>query len=436
MESLTEQQQQAVEKMKRFMEDGGNSYFLLAGFAGTGKTYSITQFIAEELHDQHVYLSAPTNKAVRVLESMAAKTELEVKTGTIHSLLGLVIQYQRDRQVLVQKGEGKLHEYDLVVVDECSMIGDELWGHIRDAISFSATKIIFMGDPAQLPPVNEIKSPTFNLTEKAELTEIVRQKAGNPIIELSAAIRDIQQTGGSIQVADYLSKQGDLTGVSLMGGNMFEAWFPSAFQSDAYREDPDAFRIVGWTNARVIQFNQTIRKMLIGNDSSQPFVPGERAITAGAVHRKSGTNTTELDLNTDMEGVVKECKPGYHPWFPEDGFQTWEIRFNPDHAPETTVYIPDECEKRRIQTTLRDRANLARAGKQNWWEFWKLKNAMADLRPCHAITVHRSQGSTFQNVFVDSDNILRNPNRKEALQCLYVAVSRASENIVLNSAVI
>jgi len=48
------------------------------------------------------------------------------------------------------------------------------------------------------------------------------------------------------------------------------------------------------------------------------------------------------------------------------------------------------------------------------------------------MTVHKSQGSTFENVFVDAEDILANPNREEALRCLYVAVSRASHNVIVN----
>jgi exodeoxyribonuclease-5 len=49
------------------------------------------------------------------------------------------------------------------------------------------------------------------------------------------------------------------------------------------------------------------------------------------------------------------------------------------------------------------------------------------------MTAHKSQGSTFENVFVDVQNIWRNPNKEEAMQCLYVACSRASHHLILNA---
>jgi superfamily I DNA/RNA helicase len=68
----------------------------------------------------------------------------------------------------------------------------------------------------------------------------------------------------------------------------------------------------------------------------------------------------------------------------------------------------------------------------DWIDYWKIKRIFTDIRPAYAMTVHKSQGSTFENVFVDAQDILSNPNREEALRCLYVAISRASNNVIVN----
>ena len=61
-----------------------------------------------------------------------------------------------------------------------------------------------------------------------------------------------------------------------------------------------------------------------------------------------------------------------------------------------------------------------------WGAFWRLKELMNDVRPCHALTTHRSQGSTFRETFINLDDILANRNSIEALKSAYVAVTRAS----------
>ena len=408
----------------------------MSGYAGTGKTFAITYFV-RKLSKTKVALTAPTNKAVRVLEMMASEAGLSVDTKTIHALLGLAVQQNQDKQILKKKRQSHLDDYSLVVVDECSMVNQELWQHIKRELAGSDTKVIFVGDPAQLPPVNELESPTFNILNRVELTDIIRQEAGNPIIEFSAAIRDKMATGNTIHINDFKRKQGDKTGISLLMGNAFEKWFPKAFKSDLYQSNPDAFRVVSWTNQKVIGFNKSIRNIILGKYPEEPFLPGERVISAGPVYNLDGKKFAEIALNTDTEGTILRCTKTVHPWYQERQFVVWETVFQPSKGgKETVAYILDDSEKIRILNHLDNLANQARNNPRLWGAFWKLRNAMADLRPCHAITVHRAQGSTFQNVFVDAENIMANPNQQEALQCLYVAITRASKNIILNSPII
>lgn len=431
----TPEQEKVISNVLAFQEDSKQcgECFLLSGFAGTGKTFAITCFV-KQLSKKKVALTAPTNKAVRVLQLMSTNAGLSVTHKTIHALLGLAVYQDQDKQILKKKRKSHLNDYDLVVVDECSMINQELWQHIKQELRSSDTKMVFVGDPAQLPPIHELESPTFSITNKVELTEIIRQKSGNPIIEFSALIREKMTTGRIIQVNDFKRKPGDKTGISLMMGTHFEQWFPKAFLSDHYKKDPDAFRVVSWTNKKVLGFNRSIRHLILDGYPKQPFLPGERVITAGPIYVRKGDKSPEIALNTDIEGTIVRCSQTMHPWYEDTPFMVWEIVFQPsDGGKKVVAYSADDSEKNRIANRLEDLANKARNNEGPWWTFWKLKNSMADLRPCHAITVHRAQGSTFQNVFIDSENILKNPNRQEALQCLYVAVTRAAQNIIINS---
>ncbi|MBF0448599.1 MAG: AAA family ATPase [Magnetococcales bacterium] len=434
----TRDQERAIRQMQDFYEPlmGGADFFLLSGYAGTGKTFAITEFVKGLEVDAQVILTAPTNKAVRVLDAMAERAGLKVETATIHSLLGLVLGYEKDKQILKKNRASTLSKYDLVIVDECSMIGESLWHYIEEGLRNLSTQVIFVGDPLQLPPVGEVASPTFSIENRADLNQIIRQQAGNPIIELSAAIRNIMETGGRLPVRRFLSEPGSKSGLFLMPDHRFEKWFPGAFKQERYRQDRDAFRVVSWTNRKVNYFNDTIRSFLVDRPSNQPFLPGERAVTADGVHIRIGQSKTKLVLNTDSEGEVLQCDKTIHPWH-EEPLTVWETRFQPfDTEAAVTLYLPDPSTSHQVQARLKRLAEQARAGKKQWWDFWNLRNSLADLRPCHAITVHRSQGSTFSNVFVDSENILANPNRQEALQCLYVAVTRASDCVVLNTPLI
>ena len=83
----------------------------------------------------------------------------------------------------------------------------------------------------------------------------------------------------------------------------------------------------------------------------------------------------------------------------------------------------------------KDLALLRRKAEQRqlpWQDFWVLNDAFAELKPHYAMTCHRSQGSTYENVFVDYPNIMSNPGGKfEALRCLYTGCTRASQMLYL-----
>ena len=150
-------QEAAIASMQGFFEPlmGGKKFFLLSGYAGTGKTFTITEFVKGLDSDVRVILTAPTNKAVRVLDRMAEKAGLVVDTGTIHSLLGLVLSYEKEKQVLKKKRASTISKYDLVIVDECSMVGEELWHTIEGSLINHSTQVIFVGDERQKTSWND-----------------------------------------------------------------------------------------------------------------------------------------------------------------------------------------------------------------------------------------------------------------------------------------
>jgi ATP-dependent exoDNAse (exonuclease V) alpha subunit len=71
------------------------------------------------------------------------------------------------------------------------------------------------------------------------------------------------------------------------------------------------------------------------------------------------------------------------------------------------------------------------AKEKNWKDFFDVKEKVADLRPTYACTVHKSQGSTYDNVFIDLYSIGKNNKPNEVARLLYVAVTRASNNVYL-----
>ena len=100
--------------------------------------------------------------AYKQLKEKADEINLPVDVRTIHSLLSLKMKWESGKQILVKstKDEDEFNEYDYVVIDECSMLDSELMEYIR-AAQYGSTKIIFMGDPCQLPPIGEKESESL-----------------------------------------------------------------------------------------------------------------------------------------------------------------------------------------------------------------------------------------------------------------------------------
>lgn len=187
-DKLYKSQEQAINKLADWYHSK-ELECTLEGFAGTGKTYLLKYFI-ENVVDKSFVVTAPTHKALRVLENNVGR-----KGKTLHSLHGLkpntdLANFDIERPQFDPLGEPTIKNYNLVIIDECSMINSSLFRLNRQRAKDFNTKILYVGDSLQLPPVNEVISPTFAAVEnKVVLTDIVRQEKGNPLLELFILLR-------------------------------------------------------------------------------------------------------------------------------------------------------------------------------------------------------------------------------------------------------
>jgi len=112
---------------------------------------------------------------------------------TVHSLLGLrpEVDDQRGRMTLRRRRDHEVGHGSLVIVDEASMIDDELLLEIRLAARQVYARVLYVGDAYQLPPVFKLEAPVFRLVEQqAHLTTVQRQAAENPIIATATRFRE------------------------------------------------------------------------------------------------------------------------------------------------------------------------------------------------------------------------------------------------------
>ena len=104
-------------------------HHLLAGNAGTGKT-TLVQEIAKHHHAKgdKIVLTAPTHKAVAVLERKLKLAGIAIPCRTIHSLLSLKPKPQGDKQVFVRGKNARPVQEDIIIIDEASMLDASMMG--------------------------------------------------------------------------------------------------------------------------------------------------------------------------------------------------------------------------------------------------------------------------------------------------------------------
>lgn len=245
----------------------------------------------------------------------------KVEFATIHSLLGLTAEIDNEGHETFKPSKkydkrASFAAFDIVLIDEASMINAELWKLLQEAMArYTSVKIIFMGDNAQLPPVNEEISPVFSqVANRYCLTQIVRYVADQPIGKLVGVVRDWitgtekqQSFEHTLNVIALDSKWSDAKSnrVYSLSNNDWVEGAITLFKSPESQVDPDFVRCICWTNKAVNYLNTRIRKAVYG-DTEMPFVEGERLICTKPVFLNG-----ELVLPTSSELVVLSCSRGY-----------------------------------------------------------------------------------------------------------------------------
>ncbi len=429
MITLTPDQQRALVEIQAVTAAGERH--LLTGYAGSGKT-TLMQAYARAAQDrrQRIILTAPTHKAVAVLLRKLREAGIsDVPCRTIHSLLSLSPKVQGDRQVFSRKKNADPVTEDIVVIDECSMVSADLMVFIKRHLQQSF--VLFVGDPAQLPPVGEVASQTFDTKSRSHLETIIRQAEGHPILDAAQTIRLSQ--GKAMDWSWCKSKSTPPYGI--FRPSDAEMWMRKAFTSDEFAADPDSHRYLCWTNKKVADVNRKVRQWRYGDNIPTPFVAGERALFRGPVVIDNSilVNTNEeadvLSIDRDvfqMHFSTRDCVDGWTAELP-----AWRVEVRKTDGTKLSVHMAaDDGALNKALDRLTDEAGDC---KTRWGDRHALQNALAKLQSIYALTVHTSQGSTFKNAFIDVPDIRRRveSNTLEAQQLFYVAATRPTHALML-----
>ncbi|MBD0414775.1 ATP-dependent DNA helicase [Oryzicola mucosus] len=368
------QQDDALQAVARWLKGGKPQVFRLFGYAGTGKT-TLARYFAENV-DGQVQFGAFTGKAAQVLRSKGA-----TNARTIHSL----IYRPRGEEAVENETTGKtsmsptfainrqspIARAKLVVIDECSMV-DEALG--RDLLSFG-TPILVLGDPAQLPPISgggffTEHDPDFLLTE------IHRQARDNPILRLALDVRE----GREFMRGDYGTAQ--VIGKEDVNQDLVLA----------------ADQVLVGTNRTRKRYNARLRE-LKGFSATYPRA-GDKLVCLRNDPAKGLLNGSLWKVMTSSRETVK---PGIN-----------------------LLVSPEEDDPERGVAKIK---LLKAAFEEPDSEIpWQTKKRYDDFDYGYALTVHKAQGSQWDNVVLFDESYAFKETRQ---RWLYTAITRAAKQLTV-----
>lgn len=444
--TLNEGQNKAFELMRDFIEDNSDAMFVLKGYAGTGKTYlvkTLIRYIHTKHKKFHIAITAPTNKAVRVVRKASGISDWRINFNTIHKLLGLKESFEKDgtiKFVPKQPIQNNITQYDILIVDETSMLDDSLFQEIKKHAK--KVKIIFLGDPMQIPPVGkqdclpfkEESVSQYNL-KVFELTEIMRQAVGNPIVEYAYQVRINSHKNFPIDKLDTCMLDNG-HGVIRADKPSMRTLLNQHFNTGLFKDNPDYAKVIAWRNVTVDKVNFIIRELLYG-DMIDRIVIGEKLIANSPVIDK----TDVILFSTSDEFAVKSFD------IQTDKFQTirtwiklkyyWtEVEYLDIDGNTTLKKImilhEDSFEEFNKSANEYKEYAISEGGMYGTWRrYYDWIRAFADVKYNYAISAHKSQGSSYTNVFILEDDIDLNKNLVERNRIKYTAYSRPTDKLFI-----
>jgi hypothetical protein len=492
---LSEQQQEAFDAVHEWFFGESPESFVLKGFGGTGKSHTAQriihsiqetvqtcrpaavqhrlgyvtnwdsgsrQVIRRPLTDRvKVGLCAPTHKAVEVLSGFAEAAGLtDVQVGTLHSFLHVAPgEFEADGKQKLTEIFSKSDHYSsfgLMVIDEASMCSPELLAFIPPGIP-----TLFMGDPAQLPPVTAAEdsqvepqeSPVFALEPRYQLTHVMRYDGA-----ILAMATDIRNNLDSPHCPAIPRNANNLIGLSEVA---WEAELLACFKESDFGNNPNSIRALAYRNKRVAELNQKIRATLYP-DATERYSIGE-VVTANEpvfVWSKQWQRE-EIRMQSCQEGRILSVEPGQATLHSEllqysvtveileivleskgEFISVKVLRQGADHELNQgkdgiAQYL------KQWRTAILELGKGGEKGEQkgmrgrHWAAYyWALKdlnlvlkgkNLMDRLQYAYSLTIHKSQGSTIQTVFADFRDINAARINRTKNQLRYVALTRAAE---------
>ncbi len=394
---LTASQQQALSQLQEFATSKTIRHFRLVGYAGTGKSFLIAEFIKWlKLQEIDYAVAAPTNKATKNIRSIADLAGVKINAMTVAQLLGQQPRLNEETGIeeFTIKSKSKL-DFDIVIIDEFSMVSSTNFTELEKAIG-PTTKVLFVGDAAQLPPVGEsepIVSTTPLITHEATLVEVVRYDG-----EIGK-VAEQMRTDRRYQTNLYpFQSTADASIICLP----YQEWLNQAaklIKSSQWQTDPNYCRILVWRNNTAESLNDWVRLQLWG-DGAAPYKVGDRLIAKKPVFRESkikeSSSLKKKKEWTIMMNNSEECEVVGDSKIEESPLFSWyEIPVMTETGSRQKLKILTPAAEIKRQELIKEyRTN------KEWYKAADLDKAYDYCPYAYCLTTHKAQGSSIDHVFL------------------------------------
>ena len=462
----TEGQKNAIDTLVNFLQNpGGGRYMLLEGAAGTGKTTLINEVLQrlEVTGKPSVLVGALSHKAKGVLGSKISKANRKKYTINAKSLAGMLGMKMTMKNINgswqevfeVDKHARRMgipiQAASIVFIDEASMVSEEAMSYIEDLAS-AGTKVVFLGDQRQLPPIRtggtefwnqhpeflvnpEADSPVFTRTDipRVSLTERVRQGEDSPIHLVTDQFGNYTLQGGEFPNLSNVESSKDLRLVIENPATSLAEQMLPLFQEGMKIQNPNFAKIVAFTNAKVNQYNRELHFLLhpeMAASQDMNFAEGDLITMYDSF---TYGNDTEPTVYNAEEGIVVSSSNTRHMSTTTGAdirYRDYTIKMQDDRTVTIPVLEQDAANIQNFNSALEQlKKEAINVGGRAWIPYFNLKGSMANMKMGYASTIHKSQGSTYQVVGVDTTDNFGSARFKS--QGIYTALTRAANISIL-----
>jgi ATP-dependent exoDNAse (exonuclease V) alpha subunit len=401
--------------------------YSITGPAGSGKSFLIQSIVEHILGKRKsIAVLTPTHKALKVVKGYVGLGD-KITYNTVHAYYGLKPQTNfktGEITYVADKWNPSGEPVDFIVIDESSFISADLFNKILS--QDKAPVILFVGDELQLLPVESSKSkekecPIFSakLIKKYSLTEILRND-DHEVQDFCDIIRHMIKDGKSKRdLQKFLNKERTVKHNKIIFFDNRNEFVTKFISKDRHKCEADC--IVTFTNDVSYRYNVVVRNFYTQQRNGRVDELTVDDLFVVQESTRDFINSETIELRTfkkktfHAEGITLNGYVCYVYGMPERTF---------NYLSETSRDEYNEKLKVLQETAKRKQTP------EDWEKYYKFKSLFLDVRYVYSCTCHKAQGSSYENIYVDLQNI-DYVESDMFLRLFYVAITRSRGEINL-----